>query len=296
MLTIEKLKARHPELWTDKARVQKCLSLADQYGWRWEFIRRSALYREQCDSIRARLEQTEGDYLPGDRELARLCFAWGLYSPAPGVAVLCLDYETGFANLLNGLCMGARGKDWRGHLEDAAKSFTSEAADRVLPGDYLQVSDSLGPDRYYQQVKVGIPPGGSHHAFFGELSKNPPRLTERPEVVGREINLSVPPSGWQRFPVIADFDGTDLQKIVDAMLAAYGVPLPEVVPKKPGGRLRTGDLHKQVTALDIAAGKLTVKDADIDPIRWTRFRDQGLEKIRLLEAIATQRRAVFDVT
>jgi len=65
---------------------------------------------------------------------------------------------------------------------------------------------------------------------------------------------------------------------------------------KPGGRLRTGDLHKQVTALDIAAGKLTVKDADIDPIRWTRFRDQGLEKIRLLEAIATQRRAVFDVT
>jgi len=287
--TIEKLKERHPAQWEE--RLPWCKKSLVDYQWRWEFIRRSPLFREQCNNIRARLECIDGEFLPYDTELDRLCYTWQLrVTPSPGTKTLYLDYESVFFELLTGLYIFYQGEGWRGQMRTGAEGLCRVQDCKSLPGDYVRVCEISGPDEFYQDIKVSIPPNQEHQQLFREIAKDPPRLTHRPKTQDGTVSFKVPLTGWRRFPLEASFDYSDLGKIVKALVNAYGEPLPGVVPWT--GRARTTSYANHIKALDAEGLKNRVKVSGLGK-NYARNLKTAQGIISRLEAIATARQQAF---
>ena len=287
--TIEKLRERHPAQW--EKRLSWCQKNLVDYQWRWEFIRRSPLFREQCNNIRARLDCIDGEFLPYDTELERLCYTWQLgVAPSPGTKTLYLDYERVFFELLTGLYIFNQGKDWRRQMRTAAERLCRVQSCKSLPGDFVKVTESIGPDKFYQDIKVSIPPGQAHQQLFRELAKGPPRLTHRPQTQDGTVSFKVPLTGWRRFPLEASFDYSDLEKIVEALVNAYGEPLPGVVPWT--GRARTTSYANHIKALDAEGLKNRVKVSGLGK-NYARNLKTAKEILSRLEALALARQQAF---
>ncbi len=321
MRTCEDIRLRHPEAWEAAHTWAAASPVVQDARWRWELIRRSNLYRQQADSCRA----GQGPSL----DLLR--WSWGLPCPPGGKdsGELYLDHGAAFASLVTALALAGMDLDsdgrlilptamrdhWQDRITEAAQAMGKHPDGLNLPPGTVKAKGRFdhilakGKRLVHATWTVTVtPPNGCPPwRIKQEVTASTMDWTYITEHDSDQISVTLtrqlPAEDWhQAWPFapgskfIPEKDLLRITEATSAALASCGAALPEVVPKKPGGRLRTGDLHKQATALDVAAGKLTAREADLDLNHWTRHRDQGLEKIRLLEAIATQRRAVFDVT
>ena len=296
-MRMQELRQKHEKEWQEVYQWLIKDNEAQESRWRWEFIRRSPLYREHC-------EKYLNDQNP---DLIQILFWWGL-PRSKKIRELFLDYEEDFFPLVTALTLtealsdldGKLSKDWRTSERDMLNMLARHDDGLTLPPMAVTIKPDVSIQengrRYVMslQVKVNIPPGDKNHShFMNEISKNPPANCHELTWSEKDIILKLAPEKagpcWPPWGV--QFSEEQVDSIISAAYQAYGDPLPGVAPWTD--RAKTRHYSSQLLALDVKAGLISKKDSGLDAKHYSRTLKTAQDKLSRLEEIAKARQKAF---
>ena len=284
---ISHLPDRMPEFWNQAYEWAKKFD-DEKAKWRWEFIRRSELFRKQC------LDCKSGK----DPALDDLLFRWGLSGiPVKETKPFLLSFENDFSELVAALATGwSHRKDWKSFTRSYVAALSRHETGLTLPPGSVILTRAEGTINnsgwhfpIYWQVDVKIPNGKKYTDFLNEIYKTPPRYCFDFEWSEERIVFKFAPMesapGWPR--INNKFSAEEVDKIIKIAFKVYGERLPGVNFWESRAQL----IHcpNQILALDIDSGLVNEKKSS----NFARSLRAAKDKLSKLEDLSELRRKAF---